>query len=964
MSQNKLWLLKHTNGRVQGPLSTNDIIHLIKDKAVHGEESISVYPDGRWKPISVEPLFYEPLLSALSEEDKTTAEGSVSTGGGDSGESSVPSATVIADKSRPKSLNRKRKRSLATRRPSQKKISKEKTVIYYEDEEPEELEEKALHHQKTGLSFLFRRKTLIGLFGFLILLFFFWPDGTKSPTKDYVELKKPATNRPALPQDQVDLLIKKSWQKYLQGKVPSYIKAQALLIRAVEGDPKNTYAMAMLCLVYLELWPWTRQDTSSFNTLSYITHKTSEINKGGVRSGLCHSMDLIIKGKYEGAKTMAESSLDGLGGAVEDRESQKMIPFFYYLKARALYYLGDYTAVISYLDTLQKMIPPWRQPYILSAEVFMKEGKVAEALSMYRKVLKLDPQHKLARIKTALIEYQHFNKTEKAKTALISALTYQERIHPQVMSEAWFALAEINLKKGQTTQALKYARKAYSYNPADKASQNLIIQISGGKEKLDQIRINTSQLIYEGDQLVLKNKFQSAIGYYEEAFSAEKGKNAMVAVKIAKAYWALSFSDQAILWLKKAINANPQLMSAYTLMAEYYAELYDFPNAEKILKIAFRKKVRSYELYRGRAHLALKQGRYSKAIQYAKTALSIYSADLESYVIISQAYAKSGDTNEALAFATRALEVDPNAIKTQTNYARALGGAYGWSSGIAYFQKMVENYPLITEYRVEKMKYLFEEEQYKMAKEEVQKIIGIDPKSNTAWFYLGRVIMYERDFKSAYTAFLQSAILNPSDPKPTFYIGQLRLKEKNYKEARRHFQKVLALNPLYPKAHYYLGRVAFLEKEYETAIEEARLESRSNPRLVLPYLLAGESYEKSGQFLNCSVEYQKAVQLAPENMSFYVKVARCYRKSGHLDLARKILKKASGEGSVSKVKSGDPHLYKELGIINEMKGDYQSASNSYCTYLNLIPLAPDRPDIEGRLKKLARLTGEKIKRCG
>ena len=958
MSQNKLWLLKHTNGRVQGPLSTDDIIQLIKDKVVYGEESIFVYPDGRWKPISVEPLFYEPLLSALSEEEDSPAKSSVSSE--DGGSAFVPSATVIADKSRTTSLNRKRKRAHVTRS-SQRKMSQEKTVIY---EEPEELEGTAIRHQKTKLSFLYKRETLIGLSIFFILLFFFWPSGTKLQTGDYVQLKKPATKQPALPQDQVAVLIKNSMRQYLRSTVPSYIKAQALLVRAVEGAPKNTYAMAMLCLVYLELWPFTKQDTSSFNTLSYITHKTSKMNKGGVRSGLCHSVDLIIKGKYEGAKTMAESSLDGLSGAVEDPESKKMIPFFYYLKAYALYYLGDWTAVMSYLDTVQKMIPLWRQPYILSAEVFIKKGKLAQALSMYRKVLSLDPQHKMARIKMALIEYQHFNKTEKSKTALISALAYREKIHPQVLSTAWFALAEIKLKKGQTTQALEYARKAYSYNPADKASQNLIIQISGGKEKLDQIRINSSQLIYEGDQLMLKSQFQSAIGYYEEAFSAEKGKNAMVAVKIAKAYWALSFSAQAILWLKKAINTNPQLMSAYTLMAEYYAELYDFHNAEKILKIAFRKKSRSYELYRGRAHLALKQGRYSKAIQYAKTALSIYSADLESYIIISQAYAKSGDTNEALAFATRALEVDPNAIKTQTNYARTLGGAYGWSSGVAYFQKMVENYPLITEYRVEKMKYLFEEEQYKIAREETQKIIEIDPKANIAWFYLGRIVMYEGDFKSAYEAFLQSAILNPSDPKPTFYIGQLRLKEKNYKEARRQFQKVLALNPLYPKVHYYLGRVAFLKKEYETAIQSARLESRSNPRLILPYLLAGESYEKSGQFLNCSQEYQKAVRLAPENMSFYVKVARCYRKSGHLDLARKILKKASGEGSASKTKSGDPHLYKELGIINEMKGDYLSASNSYCTYLNLIPLAPDRPDIEGRLKKLARLTGEKSKQCG
>ena len=967
----KLWLLKHKNGRVQGPLSTKEIIQLIQDKVVYGEESLSVYPDGRWKPISVEPLFYEPLLEALSESPDSPVKSPVTKGQDDSLsiDSSAHSATVIADMSTLKNLQKKRKKKHALR--AQKQKPSEKTVIYNIDE-IEEVEEEYLpshgHKKKSQEKSFFSRKkrplililSFLALFGFLLI----WSDENAQTTKeDYIELKKPSEKTSPLPPKQVEDLIKKATLQYLRGTVPSYIKAQTLLASAIEGAPQNTYGMAMLCLVYLELWPFSRQDTKTSNTVDFIIHKTSVLNKGGVRSGLCHSVGLIMKSKYKDTTSMVESSLDGLSATVEDAESQKLMPFFYYLKARALYYMGNHIAVISYLDTLQKMIPRWITPYILSAEVLLKDRKISEALSLYKKVLKLSPHNKTARIKMGLIEYQHFNKIEKASTTLIAGLAYPEKVHPQILSSAYLTLAEIKLKKGQTTEALKYARQAYSYNPADKASYNLILQI-GGEKTLKGTKVKTSQLVYEGDQLMLKNKFQNAISYYEQAFVADKKKNAIVAMKTAKAYWALSFSDQAILWLKKALNANPHFMSAYVLMAEYYSELYDFHNAEKILKLAFRKSTRSYELYRGKAHLSLKQGRYSSAVRYATTALNIYSADMESYVITSTAYAKMGNTNEALAFATKALEVDPNATITQINYAKALGGSYGWSTGANYFQKLMENYPLIIEYRMEYMQYLFEEEQYNQAKTEIKKILEIESKYNKAYFYLGRILMFEGEFKSAYEAFLQSAILNPSDPQPTFYIGQLRLKEKNYKEARKQFQKVLALNPLYPKAHYYLGRAAFLEQEYETAIKEARLESRSNPRLIGPYLLAGEAYEKMQQFVNCSTEYQKAVQLAPENMSFYVKVARCYRKSGHLDLARKILKKASGEGSQSTLKSGDPHLYKELGIIHQMKRDYKEATNSYCTYLNLIPLAPDRPDIEKELRKLSKLTGEKMKKCG
>ena len=980
MSQDKLWLLKHKNGRIQGPLSADEIVHLINDKIVYGEETIAVYPGGRWKPISIEPQFYEPLLEILSKSDDTSAENTHYTSSASSSQESyfgvdqsMSSKTVMADMSELKNINKKRRkkrRDSSIRLKGKTKEPSEKTVVYYQPEEKSERpEEKVLRVQSEGGGSPPRRnKKWIFLVAVIIVcVFWFLMDGTsQKQEQEYVELKMPRKDQASLSPEQTELLIKKGLVHYLHSTVPSYEKAQALLVQAVEGDIKNTYTMAMLCLVYLELWPFTKQDLKSIKIVSNLIQRASVFNKGGVRSGLCQSVNLLIKGKYKDAKTMVESSLDGLSGAVQDIESQNMIPFFYYLKARVLYYLNDYSTMMSYIDTIRKMLPNWIAPYMLVADVLMKQNKVAEALSTYRKVINLKATHKAAKIKLSLIEYKHFNKIEKAENALKMALAYQEMVSNQTLSDAYFGLAEISLKKDHTMEALNYARQAYSYNPANKASRNLVVQI-GGVKKLRETRVRSSQLVYEGDQLMLKNKFRSAIGYYEEAFAVDDEKNAVAAVKAAKAYWALSFSDQAIDWLKKAINANPKMMEAYVLMTEYYAELYDFYNAEKILQIAFRKVSRSYELYRGKAYLSLKKEDYNKAIQYAKMALGMYEADMESYVILSRAYGKLGNSNESLVSATRGLEVDPNATKTQVAYARALGGVYGVDTGVNYFQKLVENYPLVIEFRMELVKYLFEDERYELAKKALIKIIDIEPKYNEAYFYMGRILMFEGNIKGAYEAFLRAAILNPSDPQPTFYIGQLRLKERRLSVAKKRFEKVLALNPLYPRAHYYLGRIAFLKggnSDYEEAISQARLESRSNPRLVLPYLLAGESYEKLGQFLNCAIEYQKAVELDPENMNFYVKTARCYRKSGHLDLAIKILKKASGDESTSGMISGDPQLYKELGMIYEMRGAYQEASGSYCNYLNLMPRAPDRRDIEKRMKRLSELTGKKIKNCG
>ena len=200
-------------------------------------------------------------------------------------------------------------------------------------------------------------------------------------------------------------------------------------------------------------------------------------------------------------------------------------------------------------------------------------------------------------------------------------------------------------------------------------------------------------------------------------------------------------------------------------------------------------------MYRGKAYLALKKGNYNQAIQYARRALKIYEADMESYVILSEAFLKLGNLDEALSSAQRGLEVDPNAIKTQVAYAKALGSVYGVETGVNQFKKLVDNYPMVMKYREEWVKYLFEDEQYKKAKVVLFDIIDIEPKYNEAYFYLGRILTFESDFKAAYEAFLQAAIFNPSDPRPTFYIGQLRLKERKYPLAEKQFKKVLDLNP-------------------------------------------------------------------------------------------------------------------------------------------------------------------------
>ena len=154
-------------------------------------------------------------------------------------------------------------------------------------------------------------------------------------------------------------------------------------------------------------------------------------------------------------------------------------------------------------------------------------------------------------------------------------------------------------------------------------------------------------------------------------------------------------------------------------------------------------------------------------------------------IILSKAYSSLGKVNEALVFATRAKEMEPNSAPVQIQYARALGDMQGVDTGVHYFTKLINNYPLVLQYRHGLAEYLFEDEQYEESATVLQELITLEPASPEAYFYKGRIFMYQKDYEGAYQAFLQAAVFNPTDPKPLFYIGLLYLETKKYALAKK-----------------------------------------------------------------------------------------------------------------------------------------------------------------------------------
>jgi tetratricopeptide (TPR) repeat protein len=973
VSQQRRWIIKNAEGVLKGPISTEEVLKRISRGDISGDELISEYPGANWYPISQDPEFYDRLLEALSrqaqlpppeepremplsnaldEEAQSRAAEVTPTPAlnqeQDSQTEPIPEMEVDEDRTAPmpppKSSSSRRseserrqgsrssrdRKSRRGRRGSSRRASGKDDVIELVDTRQRVKKEVLKTAWKPAVV-----AAVILLAGFYLL---FSGDGPRE--EERIHLLAPQKGRASITPEQAKAKTSRGAAEYLRDSYSGYNRAQNELVQAAEGNEQNPEVLAMLCMTYYELWPFAYQDSADIKVISQVTQAVSAIDGGGMHSSTCKVIDLILKGRYDEAKSLSVSTLETVvtGG-------QPPIPFYYFM-AILSDAGGDAKTAIGYLSTAQQLWPQWLKVFVYQAQLQAKAGNYTEAARIYRQVLQASPGHDVAKIELGILEYKHFRNPVKGAELILAGVQSKDRVIKRVLSRGYFGLAEIALQKRDSHNALDFARKAYAEDSTNSLAKNLVIQL-GGSKALSKTRFKSYQLIAEGDQFFREGDCNSAQAHYKAAYEVDQ-KSAVAAMKAGECLWRLSLSTEAIEWLNKAIRADPNLIEAYVALADYYSQRYNFVAAAQVLIGAQKVAPRSYEAYRGFALIELRRNNPKAAVDYAKQALAIYDTDVESHVIMAEALLELGAAADAFAHATKAREIDVNHRRAQAVYGRALGGVRGTEAAVDFFAELVKTYPLVNEYRLALGRQLLDDERYGEAEKVFLELTQIDDKSKEAFLRLGKVLRVQARYEDALNALLKAAVLDPSDAEPLFQAGLLYLEINKPEEARIQFQRVLRINKLFPLVHYHLGRAALLTNDANLALQEAKEERAVNPNLAEAYLLAADAYTQLQQYSLCVAEYQKALKLRPQSAEIYLKVSQCYRKADQLDTALAMLNQAAEK------ESGRPDIYRELGIIYEAKGEIAKAVEAYNQYFALNPNAEDRVAIEKRIISFGR----------
>lgn len=1003
------WIIRTASDGTLGPYTEQEIKQQIRLGQLTGEEQIAGFPDGEWKPIMKESVFYDSLLEALEnpkanieQESKMAAETVImnrplmmnpgkdkvfddSNANVDINEKpntelhrglknlvEAESEKLRAQKAEALSKGLKGSSPLEPLDPNNKLITKRKNSEHKLALIPEnkfgssqdlgdhpEIELKNIEQEKKKklkkyfVSFLSVISIIVGLF------LYFEPSEKKpkigwtliAPKKSKVELND---------QDAKKLKIA-AFTKIRTGRVEDLLEAQIFLIRIAEKGNTDLESLGTLCAVQYLLWPFTKQSADDLHAVAAATQIIRSANPISSYSDACHTINLWVKGQATDSKGLLDKTLD------QKLENPfLMYPFLNVMKADTLEDAQNYLNAEAYYREANKNFPEWLWPQFGIGRMLIRQNKFIEARAVFEQMYKSSESSKAAYLGAGLVEALDKKDLKRAASFFAKGFNIKGKLPNKFVVECVNEYVKILLNQGDKARALELVEYGLSLSPSNRSLRELVLAL-GGEEK-QYSKSAAAEMIMLGDQFARNGDYLAAQAQFKAGYDLDK-TNALIPLKTAKALWELNQSREAHAWLDRAIAIDKKFVQAYALKADYYSQKFNFIEAHRALSAAAVFSPNNFEVLKAQAQVEYRKKDLTSATRYAEKALKIYDSDAEILTLLANIniqivlYAPSRTEEEqakrskalelARSFSGKAVELEPGWSEAQITYAKYLLADEGSIRAENYLRELIRSYPYSMEYRVGLGEFYEAQEKYKSAIEAYNQVAISDPRNEKAQSGLGRSYRALNDYTRAKKHFLEAAVIDPSDVEPLFYTAEIELDEAAGKNADALIRKALVkfktvkeINPNYPRVSYFLAKCFYELGQFTEAMENIKDEKSKNPNLADPYLLSGEILEKKSQFKECAIEYSYALKLRPNSADLMIRTSSCYRRSDSLDIAQDFLDMALQR------EKGYAPIYREQGHLNEKRGLRREAKKAYELYLELSPNAPDRKEIQVKIDQL------------
>jgi len=232
-------------------------------------------------------------------------------------------------------------------------------------------------------------------------------------------------------------------------------------------------------------------------------------------------------------------------------------------------------------------------------------------------------------------------------------------------------------------------------------------------------------------------------------------------------------------------------------------------------------------------------------------------------------------------------------------------------SGITYAQSPAEeNYDKGVEHAIQ--------EKFKMAKEEFEKALKIDPSLKPVEFSL-KIIndVIQQKIKTETAIHLFKGISNGN--------------KSQYNMAISDYTMAIEINPKYAIAYYYRG-IAYSNKgQHDLSISDYTMAIEINPKYAGAYNSRGIAYRNNGQHDLAISDYSMGIEINPNDAETYNNRAIAYSKKRQFDMA------ISDYSMAIKINPNDVETYYNRAIAYRKNHQYDMAISDYSMAIKINP---------------------------
>lgn len=384
-----------------------------------------------------------------------------------------------------------------------------------------------------------------------------------------------------------------------------------------------------------------------------------------------------------------------------------------------------------------------------------------------------------------------------------------------------------------------------------------------------------------GELALDDEKFEDALGYFQQAAEIEQGSAPFLRRRLAQLYVRAGKLDEALVQLDKTIENNSGDIEALRLRAGILAAASRIDEAAAAYQKLIKLEPKQQDTYIILSSLYAQNKDSIAAIGVLKALIAEIPDSLFGHYYLARLLEASGQTKEATKYYDKALSIDPGSDALQLDLAGALATQGRRDQALIITKRILKN----------------------------------NPRNVTARQLQGQLLWEGKKLDEAISTLEGLRVLEDDPEETRLKIALIRIEKKDFVGAEEELNLILAKQPKNTAARYFLASTFVGMARFNDAVAELLKIEKGERMHVESRTLAAYLLRQEKRFDEAVDAIQDALEVKSDDTGLMVYLATAQREGGHTNAALETMQKV-----LEKEPNNDNHLF-TVGVLYHDAGD-------------------------------------------